>query len=80
MRGFILALIRIYQKLFSPLFFGCCRFVPSCSEYARQAVERHGSAKGSLLALWRLLRCHPLCAGGLDPVPAAWPSPEPKAR
>jgi putative membrane protein insertion efficiency factor len=81
MRALILALIRIYQALFSPLFAGCCRFTPSCSEYAREAVERHGSLKGSLLSAWRILRCQPLCAGGHDPVPAAWPKHriEPKA-
>ncbi|MBN2140289.1 MAG: membrane protein insertion efficiency factor YidD [Desulfovibrionaceae bacterium] len=72
MRSIILALIWIYQKLFSPLFAGCCRFEPSCSEYARQAVLAHGSVKGGLLAAWRLLRCQPLCRGGFDPVPETW--------
>lgn len=65
----LLALIWLYQRLLSPLFAGSCRFEPSCSEYARQAVILHGPLTGSLLALWRLLRCQPLCRGGYDPVP-----------
>lgn len=68
-RSVLLALIWLYQRLLSPLFAGSCRFEPSCSEYARQAVILHGSARGSLLALWRILRCQPLCRGGHDPVP-----------
>ena len=68
-RSLLLALIWLYQRLLSPLFAGSCRFEPSCSEYARQAVLIHGPAKGSLLAAWRLLRCQPLCRGGVDPVP-----------
>jgi len=69
----LLALIWLYQKLLSPVFAGACRFEPSCSEYARQAVILHGPARGSLLALWRLARCQPLCRGGHDPVPACFP-------
>jgi len=72
-RSVLLALIWLYQRFLSPLFAGSCRFEPTCSEYARQAVLMHGPAKGSLLALWRLLRCHPLCRGGHDPVPLAVP-------
>ncbi|MDO9081885.1 MAG: membrane protein insertion efficiency factor YidD [Humidesulfovibrio sp.] len=68
-RSVLLALIWLYQRLLSPLFAGSCRFEPSCSEYARQAVLIHGPAKGSLLALWRVLRCQPLCRSGHDPVP-----------
>lgn len=64
-----IAFIRLYQLGVSPWFPGCCRFAPTCSEYAIQAVQRHGLFKGGRLALYRLLRCHPLCAGGLDPVP-----------
>ena len=64
-----LALIAAYKTLFSPLFTGSCRFVPSCSTYARDAVLLHGALKGGWLALRRLARCHPLCAGGLDQVP-----------
>lgn len=65
----LLTLIKTYKLLFSQLFTGCCRFVPSCSSYAKEAVERHGALRGGWLATRRLARCHPLCAGGLDPVP-----------
>ncbi|HOQ67113.1 MAG TPA: membrane protein insertion efficiency factor YidD [Candidatus Atribacteria bacterium] len=57
-----------YQKYISPLFPPCCRFEPSCSEYARQALRKYGLWKGGLLALRRLLRCHPYSPGGYDPV------------
>jgi len=69
MRAAAQALIRLYQKAVSPLFPGCCRFQPTCSEYASEALSRHGLLKGSLLTGYRLLRCHPLCRGGFDPVP-----------
>jgi len=62
-------LIALYQRLLSPLLPPACRFHPSCSSYAREAIAVHGAAKGSLLAAWRILRCQPLCRGGLDPVP-----------
>ncbi|HUV95346.1 MAG TPA: membrane protein insertion efficiency factor YidD [Anaerolineae bacterium] len=65
----ILWTIRLYQKLVSPALPPSCRFVPSCSEYARQAVERHGMFRGLWLGLGRLLRCHPFSPGGYDPVP-----------
>ena len=71
-RSVLLALIWLYQRLLSPFFAGSCRFEPSCSEYARQAVILHGPARGSLLALWRVLRCQPLCRGGHDPVPVSF--------
>jgi putative membrane protein insertion efficiency factor len=61
--------IRGYQLLLSPFLGGHCRFHPTCSEYARFAIAEHGAARGSLLALRRILRCHPLNAGGFDPVP-----------
>ncbi|WP_319582062.1 membrane protein insertion efficiency factor YidD [uncultured Pseudodesulfovibrio sp.] len=80
MRSLFLALIWLYQKLISPLLPQACRFYPSCSEYAREALIRHGAFKGSLLTLWRLLRCQPLCRGGFDPVPAVWPDSKTKAR
>jgi len=63
------ALIRTYQLLISPLLGPACRFEPRCSEYARQAIDRHGAVHGSLLGLRRLLRCHPLGGSGFDPVP-----------
>lgn len=69
----IRALIRVYQALLSPLFYGSCRFEPTCSHYAEEAVEIHGPVKGSWLALGRLLRCQPFCKGGFDPVPPAHP-------
>ena len=69
-RGLVLA-IRGYQVFFSHLFTGSCRFLPSCSEYAADAVRLHGALRGSALAVARLCRCHPLCRGGHDPVPPA---------
>lgn len=65
----LLAAIAAYRALLSPLFTGSCRFVPSCSAYAREAVARHGALQGGWLAARRLARCHPLCRGGLDQVP-----------
>ena len=66
----MLAAIRSYQVTLSPVLGGRCRFVPSCSAYAAEAVARHGALRGGWLAAWRLARCHPLCRGGLDQVPA----------
>jgi putative membrane protein insertion efficiency factor len=65
-----LALIRGYKILISPYFRGSCRFLPSCADYAAEAIDRHGAVKGICLAAGRLARCHPLCAAGHDPVPA----------
>ena len=65
-----LRLLRAYKILISPYFTGSCRFLPSCSEYAALAVERHGVLRGSWLTAKRLMRCHPLCAAGHDPVPS----------
>ena len=62
-------LIRLYQVLLSPLFPSACRFYPTCSEYAREAVRVHGVFTGSILALKRLIRCRPFGPGGFDPVP-----------
>jgi len=62
--------LRLYRLLISPLLPRSCRFEPSCSTYTVDAVLRHGVARGGWLALRRLLRCHPACAGGYDPVPA----------
>jgi putative membrane protein insertion efficiency factor len=66
---FLLLLLAAYRRWLSPLFGTRCRFHPSCSEYARIAVARFGAGRGGVLALWRIARCQPLCAGGLDPVP-----------
>ena len=62
-------LIRAYQLLIAPLFSGACRFEPTCSVYAREAIERYGLMGGCRLAASRLLRCHPFRKGGFDPVP-----------
>jgi putative membrane protein insertion efficiency factor len=61
--------LRAYKVLLSPLFAGSCRFVPSCSEYAADAVRQHGVARGAWLAARRLAKCHPFGAHGFDPVP-----------
>lgn len=68
----LLALIRAYQFLLSPWVGNSCRYWPTCSEYAREAVERHGAARGCYLAARRLARCHPYGRGGVDPVPEAF--------
>ncbi len=69
MKHLLLLLIRGYRLIISPLFTPSCRFQPTCSQYALQAIERFGALKGSGLALRRLLRCHPFHPGGYDPVP-----------
>ncbi|MFZ0859115.1 MAG: membrane protein insertion efficiency factor YidD [Candidatus Sulfotelmatobacter sp.] len=63
-----LQLLRAYKWAVSPIFPPACRYVPTCSEYAMEAVERYGTVRGGLMTLWRLLRCHPLARGGYDPV------------
>ena len=69
MKKLIIKSIRFYQKKISPLFGPRCRYYPTCSQYAVEAVERFGAFKGSILAIFRLLRCNPLFPGGYDPVP-----------
>lgn len=71
MQTLLLALIRAYRYLLSPWIGGHCRFTPTCSVYAMQAIEMYGAGRGSWLAVRRLLRCHPLCHGGHDPVPGS---------
>ena len=66
----LIILIRAYQVVLSPFLGGACRFVPSCSAYAVEAIAVHGAGRGSLLALRRLSRCHPLGRAGVDPVPS----------
>ncbi|MDR3628501.1 MAG: membrane protein insertion efficiency factor YidD [Ignavibacteriaceae bacterium] len=61
-------IIKGYQKLISPLFPPSCRFYPTCSEYAIQAIEKYGIFKGGIKAVWRILRCNPFNKGGFDPV------------
>jgi len=72
-RAPLLLFIRLYQLAVSPFLPACCRFTPTCSAYAHEAVTRFGALKGGLLALWRILRCHPFASGGLDPVPETFP-------
>jgi putative membrane protein insertion efficiency factor len=80
MTRLLLAAVAFYQRWLSPavhsLSPGGCRFQPTCSEYAAVALATHGPVRGSALALWRLLRCHPFSRGGLDQVP---PAPVPQA-
>jgi putative membrane protein insertion efficiency factor len=68
MKQLVLFLLRAYKYLLSPLLPAACRYVPSCSEYALEAVERFGVIRGGARAVWRVLRCHPLAKGGYDPV------------
>ena len=68
MRHFFIFLVKLYQKLISPLFPPSCRFYPTCSEYAVQSLEKYGVLKGGIKAVWRILRCNPFNKGGYDPV------------
>jgi len=69
MRVLLITLVKGYRLLLSPWLGSACRFEPTCSAYALQALQQHGAAKGSYLTLHRLARCHPWCNGGHDPVP-----------
>ncbi len=68
MRHVLVALVRMYQKYVSPWTPAACRFSPTCSEYAAQAIIKYGPVRGVGMALWRLCRCHPFHPGGYDPV------------
>jgi len=69
MRRIPIAILRFYKSQISPLLPPACKYTPTCSEYAMEAIEEYGVVKGSLLASWRLLRCNPFSRGGYDPVP-----------
>ena len=69
MKEILLALVRFYRREISPMFPPRCRYIPTCSQYALEAIEKYGALKGSYLALRRILRCHPFHKGGYDPVP-----------
>jgi len=69
MKVILLTLIKFYRRAISPLFPPRCRFYPTCSSYALEAIEKHGTLKGSYLAIKRILKCHPFHPGGYDPVP-----------
>lgn len=69
MKGVLIRLIRCYQVYISPLKPPCCRFVPTCSQYALEAIQKYGPVKGSWLAVKRISKCHPFHKGGYDPVP-----------
>ncbi|NER36326.1 MAG: membrane protein insertion efficiency factor YidD [Oscillatoria sp. SIO1A7] len=71
MKNLLIALIRGYRQIISPLFPPTCRFQPTCSQYAIEAIQRFGPGRGSLMAIARLSRCHPFHPGGYDPVPPA---------
>ncbi|WP_295526528.1 membrane protein insertion efficiency factor YidD [uncultured Pseudacidovorax sp.] len=71
MQRLLIAIVRAYRLLLSPWLGGACRFSPTCSVYAIEALQTHGAAQGSYLTLRRLARCHPWCVGGHDPVPPA---------
>jgi uncharacterized protein len=64
----LLVILRLYKRWVSPSLPPACRYVPTCSEYAMEAIERYGVLRGGLMAVWRLLRCHPFAKGGYDPV------------
>lgn len=68
MKKVLIIVIKFYRKYISPLKTPCCRFYPSCSQYALDAVGKYGAFKGSVLAAWRILRCNPFNKGGYDPV------------
>jgi uncharacterized protein len=76
----VLRLLRAYKWAISPMFPPSCRYVPTCSEYAMEAVERYGAGRGGWMAAWRLLRCHPFAHGGYDPVVKQNENPRPSTN
>lgn len=69
MKRVLLALVRFYRRAISPFRLPCCRYTPTCSQYALEAIEKYGALKGSWMAFRRILRCNPFHKGGYDPVP-----------
>ena len=69
MKSVLIFFVRLYQRFISPLIGPHCRFTPTCSQYAVEALQKHGAIKGSILAAWRILRCNPFGKAGYDPVP-----------
>ena len=69
MKHLLIIILRLYKALISPFLGSRCRFYPSCSDYAREAIDRYGALRGGWLAIKRLGRCHPWCNSGIDPVP-----------
>ena len=74
MKRSFLFVIKLYRKYISPLKKPCCRYYPTCSTYALDAIEEWGAIRGGFLTLWRILRCNPFCRGGIDEVPRRTPS------
>lgn len=72
MKKILISILKGYHKYISPALPGACRFYPTCSMYAAEAIERFGVIRGSLLATYRILRCNPFCRGGYDPVPKSF--------
>ena len=69
MKYLIIKMIKLYQRYISPVKITKCPYIPSCSAYGLEAVEKYGAVKGSTMALWRIMRCNPFSKGGYDPVP-----------
>ena len=76
----LIGLVRLYQVTLSPMVGGQCRYSPTCSEFAIEALREYGPIRGSWMAVRRILRCHPLARGGYDPVPPAMHDPDPPER
>ena len=68
-RNICVAILRVYRAVISPLYGDVCRYYPSCSQYALEAIQQHGAVKGIALGLWRIVRCNPWAKGGIDDVP-----------
>ncbi len=69
MKYILIKMIRLYQRYISPTKITRCPYIPSCSNYGLQAIEKYGAVKGTIMAIWRILRCNPFSRGGYDPVP-----------